>query len=69
MSLQKVYNIVMFELIIYINIYSFDVIFLMVILVIINLYYYYILWDILVIADIPIDMIIDIPNMIIMNTF
>ena len=59
----------MFEFIIYIDIYSFDIIFLMVILVIINLYYYYILWDILVIADIPIDMIIDIPNMIIMNIF
>ena len=59
----------MFKFIIYIDIYSFDVIFIMVILVIINLYYYYILWDILVIADIPIDMIIDIPNMIIMNIF
>ena len=59
----------MCKFIIYIEIYSFDVIYFMVILVIINLYYYYILWDILVIADIPIDMIIDIPNMIIMFIF
>ena len=59
----------MFKFMICIDIYSFDIIFLMVILVIINLYYYYILWDILVIADIPIDMITDIPNMIIMFIF